>query len=406
MARSTTVGLMDAAHVDFVLHSARKVDVDGEHPDAWIAVRDGHIVGVGTGGCWQALVGPDTQVVDFAGDRVTPGLIDLHMHGGGGASVDDGPEAARAAVSAHRAHGTTRTLLSFVSAPIDKLIERLEWTRDLVAADPTVLGAHLEGPFLAEERKGAHDASTLCDPDPEMVAALIKAGDGALRQITIAPERAGALDAIAAFAAVGIVPAIGHTTASAEQTERAFDAGARLLTHAFNAMPGLGHREPGPVAAAFDRPEVTLEIILDGLHLDPRMAALAFAMAPGRVALVSDAMAAAAAEDGNYRLGGLEVEVVNGAATLAGSDTIAGSTLTLDRAVKRAILETHCTPSSAVSAATMSPARLLGLDRNESELRLGALRPGFTADLVRFDSEWNVRGVWVAGCAQGASVFA
>lgn len=393
---------MTFAPAELILHRARKVDVDGEHPDAWIAVTDGRISGVGTGGCWSSLVGDATVVVDAEGDRVSPGLIDLHMHGGGGASVDDGAASARAAIATHRAHGTTRSLLSFVSAPVPELIDRLGWASELVAEDPTVLGAHLEGPFLSPERKGAHRLEALCAPDTDVVTALIEAGRGVLRQITIAPELPAGLDAIAAFAAAGVVPAIGHTAADLEHTERAFDAGARLLTHAFNAMPGLGHRDPGPVAAAFDRPEVTLELILDGVHLDARIAALAFALAPGRVALITDAMAAAGEADGAYQLGGQDVSVAEGVARLSGTDTIAGSTLTLDQAVRRAVTDAHCTPSAAVAAATMTPARLLGLDRSGGELRLGALRPGFTADLVRFDADWNVRDVWVAGVREDA----
>lgn len=395
---------MTFASPELILYRARKVDIDGEYPDAWIAVTDGRISAVGTGGCWNTLVGDLTEVVDVDGDRVSPGLIDLHMHGGGGATVDDGAAASRVAIAAHRAHGTTRALLSFVSAPVPDLVARLNWTRELVAEDPTVLGAHLEGPFLSLERKGAHQEAALCEPGTDVVAALIEAGRGVLRQITIAPELPGALDAIAAFSAAGVVPAVGHTVADLEHTERAFDAGARLLTHAFNAMPGLGHRAPGPVAAAFDRPEVTLELILDGVHLDARIAALAFTLAPGRVALITDAMAAAGEADGDYQLGGLDVSVKAGVARLSGSDTIAGSTLTLDQAIRRAVTDAHCTPSAAVAAATMTPARLLGLDRSGSDLRLGSLRPGYTADLVRFDADWNVRDVWVAGAREAARV--
>ena len=395
---------MTRAAVELILHHARKVDVDGEHPDAWIAVSGGRIAAVGAGRGWEAHVDEDTAVIDVEGDRVTPGLIDLHVHGGGGAAIDDGVDAAVAAIAAHRAHGTTRTLLSFVSAPIPELVSRLAWARELITADPTVLGAHLEGPFLSVANSGAHCVEALCDPDPAVVATLIEAGRGVLRQITIAPELPGALDAIAAFAAAGIVPAVGHTIADLDRTERAFDAGARLLTHAFNAMPGLGHRAPGPVAAAFERPEVTLELILDGVHVDPRIAAIAFDLAPGRIALVTDAMAAAGVGDGDYRLGEVAVSVNDGIARCSESETIAGSTLTLDRAVYHAVNAARCSPVAAVAAATMTPARLLGLDRAGADVRLGALRPDFTADFVRFDAEWNVRGVWVAGVRQAELV--
>jgi N-acetylglucosamine-6-phosphate deacetylase len=255
-----------------------------------------------------------------------------------------------------------------------------------------VLGSHLEGPFLAESRRGAHAAAMLRAPDDATIDRLLAAAAGTLRQVTIAPELAGGLDAVRRFAAAGVVVAIGHTEADAAIARAAFDAGATLLTHAFNAMPGIHHRAGGPVAAAFDDERVSLELVLDGLHVEQSVAAIAFAAAPGRVALVSDAMAAAGAPDGTYRLGTLDVDVHAGFATLAGTETIAGSTLTLDRALILAIDALGLSRSEAVAALTATPARILGLGD-----RFGRLAPGFAADVVVLGADDAVEQVWANG---------
>lgn len=382
---------MPAGSESRIIHSARRIDAGGILEDAWVLSRDGRVVGSGTGDDWRAHATADTDVWDAAGQTLVPGFIDLHAHGAGGAAYDDGPAAMRQGVAAHREHGTTRAVLSFVASPIPVLVDRLGEVAELAAVDPGVLGAHLEGPFLAEERRGAHDPDLLVAPSPEVVEELIEAGRGFLRQVTLAPERHGALDAIARFSAAGVVAAIGHTTADAALTARAGDAGATLLTHAFNAMNGIGHREPGPIVVAFDRPEFTLEIILDGVHVHPSVAALAFREAPGRIALVTDAMAAAGSADGDYRLGGLAVTVADGRAVLTGTETIAGSTLTQDVALRNAVELAGIDPVAAVTALTLTPARALGLGD-----RLGRLEPGFADDALLLDASWAISRVFPA----------
>jgi N-acetylglucosamine-6-phosphate deacetylase len=188
-----------------------------------------------------------------------------------------------------------------------------------------------------------------------------------------------------------VVVAVGHTEATSEQTRAAFDAGARMLTHAFNAMPGIHHRAPGPVVAALEDERVTLELILDGEHVHADVARLLLEQAPGRVALVTDAMAAAGADDGDYRLGSLNVSVRNGLAHLSGTSTIAGSTLTQDAALRRA-LEIGIPLTAAVAALTSVPARAIGLAD-----RFGLIESGYAADLVVLDDSHHVTGVWAAG---------
>jgi N-acetylglucosamine-6-phosphate deacetylase len=228
------------------------------------------------------------------------------------------------------------------------------------------------------------------------VERLITAARGTLRQITLAPELPGALDAIPLLAAEGVVVAVGHTEADEDLAGAAFERGARLLTHAFNAMPGIGHREPGPVVAAIRDERVTAELILDAVHVHPDVARLLIDAAPGRVALITDAMAAAGTGDGTYRLGSLDVDVTDGVARLRQPDgspgSIAGSTLTLDHALRAATQLCGMSLPAAVAALTWVPARALGLDD-----RLGRLAPGYAADAVLLGDGFQVRAVWGAG---------
>jgi N-acetylglucosamine-6-phosphate deacetylase len=374
--------------VTILFHGARKLDAGGQVDDFWMLVHGDSIVSTGSGRDLPEA----TRLVDVAGRWLVPGFIDLHGHGGGGYAYDDGPAEIGSALAAHRAHGTTRAVLSLVANPLPKLRESLRVIADLAESDPLVLGSHLEGPFLAPARRGAHNPEFLLEPTPYQVSELLEASRGTIRQITIAPELPNALDAIDVLVENRVTVAVGHTEATLEITREAFDRGARLLTHAFNAMPGIHHRAPGPVVAAFEDERVSIELILDGRHVHPDVAALAFREAPGRVALVTDAMAAAGATDGDYRLGSLNVTVKDGLAVLSGTSTIAGSTLTQDVALRCAIELARVSPRDAVTALTATPARILGLEH-----RLGRLAPGFAADAVLLDHDWRVTAVWGNG---------
>lgn len=397
-----------------ILHGARKCDVDGETDGFWVVFDGDQIAATGQGRGWAAHAADGADVVDAAGAVLTPGFIDLHSHGGGGFSFDDvaavpgGAAAAGAALAVHRARGTTRSLLSLVANPVAALERSLTAIADLAERDPLVLGSHLEGPFLAPSRKGAHNPDFLISPSPAVVEPLLAAARGTLRQVTIAPELPGALDAVGALAEAGVVVAVGHTEADEERAQAAFERGARLLTHAFNAMPGIGHRAPGPVVAAIRDERVTAELVLDGVHVHPDVARLLLDAADGRVALITDAMAAAGAADGPYRLGSLHVAVVDGVARLAGPDgapdraaggaantapgAIAGSTLTQDRALRLATGRCGMSLRAAVTALTWVPARVLGTDH-----WLGRLAPGYAADAVLLDDAYEVRAAWGAG---------
>jgi len=366
---------------------ARKLDAHGQVDDFWMIVDGDTIISVGSGRAPR-----EHHRIDVAGRWLVPGFMDLHGHGGGGFSFDDGPAGIAGALATHRAHGTTRSVISLVAIPIATLRTSLAEIADIADADPLVLGSHLEGPFLSPGQPGAHNTDFLREPTPAAVDELLEAARGTLRQITIAPELPNALEAIDVLVEAGVVVAVGHSNATFEQTREAFDRGARIVTHAFNAMPGIHHRAPGPLVAAFEDDRVTIELILDGQHVHPDVAAMVFASAAGRVALISDAMAAAGSVDGDYDLGSLRVTVREGLALLEGTTTIAGSTLTQDVALRLAIQRAGVAPSAAVKALTHTPARALGLHH-----RHGLLAPGFAADAVLLEHDWSVSEVWANG---------
>lgn len=351
----------------------------------WIEVADGRVAAVGTG---PAPRPPDR---DFGAVTVVPGFVDTHVHGGGGANFSSAvPGETATAASFHRRHGTTTLIASLVTAGPDDLLRQVE----ALAADVRagVLGGiHLEGPWLSTRRCGAHQPSLMRDPDPAEIDRVLDRGGGAVRMITVAPERAGALAAIRQIVDAGVVAAVGHTEATYEQTRDAIDAGATVATHLFNAMRPINTREPGPVIALLEDARVTVELITDGVHVDPALYRLVCrAAGSNRVSVVTDSMAAAGMSDGRYQLGPLEVDVVGGVARVAGTDTIAGSTATMDHQFRFALRHSGLPRDEALIAAvrqsSINPARALGLPCD-------GLVPGSYADLVVLDADLAVVAV-------------
>jgi N-acetylglucosamine-6-phosphate deacetylase len=378
--------------MSILFSGARKVDADGRVNDFWMRIDGTTISETGVGTPPPAVSEGASQHIDVDGDWLVPGFIDLHGHGGGGFSYDDGRDAIQQGLATHRAHGTTRNLVSLVANPLDQLRTSLGIIADVAAEDPLVLGSHLEGPFLSLHRRGGHNSVFLRHPTESDVRGLIDAARGSMRMVTLAPELPGALDVIDVFDQEGVTVALGHTDADFALAQKAFAHGARVLTHTYNAMPGIHHRQPGPVVAAFEDPRIFLELILDGHHVHPDVATMTFHSAPGRIALVTDSMAAAGYTDGDYRLGSLNVAVRAGIALLRGTTTIAGSTLTQDHALRVAMDSAHVTIPQAIEALTLTPAKVLGLQH-----RHGMLAPGFAADAVILTEEWDVRDVWADG---------
>jgi N-acetylglucosamine-6-phosphate deacetylase len=375
-----------------VIHSVRLISSGLDRADAFVAFEDGRVLATGTGRGWRELAGNHSEILDGSGYVLAPGLIDIHNHGGAGASYGEGAVAIHTATRLHRQHGTTRQLLSLVTASPEVLISQIGVAVAETRRDSTILGIHLEGPFLARDYCGAHDPDLLRDPDPDLVERLLAVAEGTVRQVTMAPERTHFAESAQILRAAGVVVAAGHTAATFEQAREAIEAGATLLTHTFNAMPGLHHRAPGPVLAFVEDSRCWLEVVNDGVHVRRELIAMLCRLAPGRIALVSDAMAAAGAGDGKYRIGNLDVEVAKGVARLTKGHSIAGSTLTLDVAVGRAVQKVGLTPLAAIEAATVVPAQILGVAD-----RFGRLEPGYAADAVLFDDDWQVRGVWIDG---------
>ena len=353
--------------------------------DAWMLVAEGRILARGTG-----RPGLDAETtLDLGGDLLVPGFVDIHCHGGGGFSGEDGPEAVRKVAAFHRAHGTTSIVVSLATAAWPVMLDRVRAIGAVADADDRVLGSHLEGPFLDHAHRGAHEESLLRTATPELIDELLDAAAGTLRQVTLAPELApGAV--IDRLIGSGVRVAVGHTSATADDTAAAIARGASILTHAFNGMPGIHHRAPGPVPAAAAAPGTILEVIADGVHVDPLAIATLFRMAPGRVALVTDAIAAAGAADGDYPLGGHTIRVRDGIARIGEHGSLAGSTLTLDRAV-RVCVAAGIPLVDAIRAATRTSADAIGApDR-------GRLDDGSRADLVRLSGDLTVVDVWSAG---------
>ena len=366
-----------------VLTGARVHCPDGTLAGGWLSVSGERISAVGTG------TPPAGRHLDLAGAHVVPGFVDVHCHGGGGGSFTSAdPDEARTAIETHRRHGTTSLMASLVSAPPDALVDQLAALRELVT-DGELVGAHLEGPFIAEARCGAHDPSVLREPDDATVGALLDAGDDIIRMVTLAPELTGAIKTVRRLTESGVIAAIGHTDAVAEQVRAAVDAGATVATHLFNGMRPLHHREPGPVGVLLDDDRVTVELICDLVHVHPDVLRLAARHAgQSRTVLVTDAMSATDVADGRYRLGNLDVQVAGGVATVPDTGSLAGSTLTMDVAFRNLVHDAGLDIADAVAATASHPATLLGIDTET-----GSLSPGLLADLVVLDDDLRLTGV-------------
>ncbi|RIJ69742.1 N-acetylglucosamine-6-phosphate deacetylase [Nakamurella silvestris] len=378
-----------------LLTGVRIVTPTGIIERGWIEVAGDRIAGVGSG---EPVDSAADQVpaerTDLTGRTVLPGFIDLHLHGGGGATFDEGEASILHGLHTHRRCGTTRALVSLVSAPVADMVSRI----GVAAAveDPMILGLHLEGPFLSHTRRGVHDPAALIGPDPAVLDRLLAAGGGRVRTVTVAPELDGGLDLVKQLVTADVHAAVGHSDADYATATAAFELGADLVTHAFNGMRPLHHRDPAIIGAAMDA-DVVLEVINDGVHLHNTVVGMLHRIAPERIALITDAMGAACAADGRYRLGAFDVEVLDRVARLTADGTIAGSTLTMDTAVRRAVSDIGMDLVAAVNAASLVPATLLGLGD-----RVGSLTPGRLADLVITDHDLVVEavhteGVWVDG---------
>ncbi|MGK3647864.1 N-acetylglucosamine-6-phosphate deacetylase [Pseudarthrobacter enclensis] len=380
--------------------------------DGAVAVVDGRIAYAGPRAGLDSAALPSLRELELPpGSLLLPGMVDLHCHGAAGGDFPGGDAAAaRAAVEFLHRSGTTTLLASLVTAQREDLV-RSAGELKVLAEEGLIAGLHAEGPFLSHARCGAQDPRFLLDPDLGFLAELAGAAGGHLRTMTYAPELAGAADLVQAMVAHGVVPSLGHTDADTRTTADSLTEAADLLaasgtgrerptvTHLFNGMPPLHHRSPGPVAACLRLAaagRVAVELVADGVHLDPETVRMVFALAgAANVALVTDSMAATGLPDGEYELGPAGVVVREGEARLRGSGALAGGTATLLDVVRRTIAA-GVDAAEAVLSATAVPAAVLGLGAE-----VGSLRTGLRADVVVVDSGFRpalvVRGGQVLG---------
>ncbi len=367
--------------------------------DALVVVDGERIAWVGPARSWHGDDLPEPSPERL----ILPGLVDVHCHGGAGAGFPEADAGGlQAACDHHLGHGTTTLVGSLVSAPADHLERRIRALLPLVSSG-RLTGIHLEGPFLSAARCGAQDPRSIVPGDPGLLQRLVVAGEGAIRSVTLAPETPRFAELLGVLAAAGITPSLGHTDASAAQTRAAIAAadGRRLgATHLFNGMPPLHSRAPGPVAACLAAAaggDMVVELVGDGVHLADETVAMVFALVgPGSIALTTDAMAAAGMPDGRYPLGPMTVDVVSGVARLATDPgavgAIAGGTARLLDVLRRTVREAGVALPDAVTAATSTPARLLGLDDE-----VGDVLPGRRADLLITGQELLPQAVLRAG---------
>jgi N-acetylglucosamine-6-phosphate deacetylase len=357
---------------------------------AYVRVHNGQIVEVGSGTEGTAEV--------FQSGLLTPGLVDIQVNGAFGIDFAEADEQGlRMVATSLPSTGVTSFLPTLITAPVPVILEQ---AHNLIAAERALegiaaarpLGVHLEGPFLSPVRHGVHEPDLMALPTPELVDLILRDSTvmSALRMLTLAPELSGALDFIRRLVDAGVLVSVGHTDATAAQVKAAGDAGARMVTHLFNAQRPLGHREPGVPGAALVDPRFTLGLIADLAHVAGDICKLVFQLASDRVALVTDAVAAAGMPPGRYQLGGEDVLLTDEGVPRSPTGTIAGSALTLDRAVRN-MISIGIDPAVALCAATVIPADVIG------EPTLGRLTPGARADLIWWDDDMRPRKVWVGG---------
>lgn len=339
-----------------LISAARLIDGNGHDGPGWLRIRNGVIVEAGSGSTNR---NETDQAQHLHLDTIVPGFVDTHVHGAVGIDFSTPGIDPRPAIEHHARAGSTTLVASIATGEWKSTLQRLRELAPLVS-DGTLAGLHLEGPFLSHARRGSHNPTLLREPVPNILEELLTASSGALSMVTIAPEIAGAMDAIDRLVEAGVTVAIGHTDAAADVVWKAVDAGASIVTHLFNGMPPLHHRSPGPVGIALVSTALVVELIADGHHVDDVAVDVVRRAASGRYSLVSDAMSATGLGDGSYDLAGSTVVVTAGVAMLANGSSLAGSTTTVGGAVER-LLHRGILLDEIVAATSATPSHSLGL---------------------------------------------
>ena len=380
-----------------LLHVNRAFTSTAEIHDAGVLFRDGVIEAVEPRSGISLPEG--AQEIRALDKWAAPGFLDVHIHGAGGHDVMEGSDSAMTAISKKiSAHGTTSFVATTVTADPDAICKSAaEISRYIggqhMAGDSRaeVLGIHFEGPFISPARRGVHPPEFIHLPSADLLSKFVEAAGGHAQILTIAPELLGAMPCIDAAHKAGLVVGMGHTDATYEQARAAVARGVHHAIHVYNAMRPFSHRDSGVIGAVLTTPEVTAELIADGVHVDETaMRLLLQAKGAGGMILISDGTAATGMPDGKYSLGGLEVTVSGGVCRDA-EGRLAGSTLTLDRALRN-IVNLGASVADALSMLTLNPAKLLGI-----EFKKGSLRTGADADIILLDESLNITQVWTRG---------
>ena len=374
-----------------LITNCRLYDATDEAPLRSVLIRDGSIERIGD----AAPSIPADRVIDAGGRIIAPGFIDVHIQGAGGADTLDGATEALQTISRTCARfGVTGFLATTIYKPGQKnhhLRLTAEYTgRELGGAQ--LLGTHLEGPFISPHKRGMIQPDCLGDASPAVLADIYTLLGGTLKMMTVAPELPGSEDIVRTLVGNGTVASLGHSKATYDEALRGFDMGMTHVTHLFNAMPSLHHRDPGPLAAIFERPGVTCQVITDGVHIHPAVLRLAYeALGPERFVTITDGIQALGLPDGRYVYNGIEYECRNGTPRYK-DGTLIGTAVTLNELLARLIRFTRCPLSAAIRTVTENPARVLGLDQ-----RKGRIAPAYDADLVILERDLSVRATLVAG---------
>ncbi|WP_153979813.1 N-acetylglucosamine-6-phosphate deacetylase [Paenibacillus xylanilyticus] len=372
---------------------------EGLAQDGLLAWTEGRIIYAGSLEGLPASIRDQAVPVPVpAGGVIVPGFIDIHVHGGYGEDfMDASQEVLDKITSFHSTQGTTAMLATSMTAPKDRLDEVLAEVyryRSKPMPYAQLEGVHLEGPFFSPKWPGAQNPDHIVLPNVSWLAEWEKEYPGLIRQVTLAPEREGALEVIAWLRQQRITAALGHTDATYEEVERAVEAGLHHAVHTYNAMTPLHHRNPGAAGAVLSDPRISAEVIADGIHVHPAAISILAQLkqSADQLVLITDAMSAAGLEDGEYKIGDLPVIVKEGVARLKDGGALAGSTLTMIRGFRYLVQDVGMSLNAASRAASLTPARLLGIDH-----RTGSLAAGKQADIVLLNQELGIEGVWVKG---------
>ena len=378
--------LCESANTDIKIIKTNKLVLPGRVDRGAIIVQGNQIVEIK-----KRIARPGNfRIYDFSGLYVAPGFIDLQVNGGVGIDfLNATPAQVKKVADFYLAHGTTGIVATVITSDLGNMRQALEAIA--CSSAPSILGVHLEGPFISKEYKGAHAEEHIILPSKDALIKIINRHSRMVRLVTLAPELPNADEVIDYVTDLGAAVALGHSSATYTEAMRAIEKGIKLFTHLPNAMRGLHHREPGAVGAALDS-DVYVSLICDGVHLHPAFVRLVSKIKGyDRICLITDAISATGLPDGVYRLGKLTIFVTNGVARLF-NGVLAGSTLTMERAVQNFMKFTNCSLPEAVRCATLNPARILGID-----LKTGSVEVGKKADLVVFDENFNIKHVFFSG---------